>query len=164
MLFWIEQEFFFAGARTIHVDRRPNALIDEFTVEVKFHVARALKLLENDIVHARAGIDEGRGENGKASSLFEVSGRPEKALRLVQRVRIDTAGENLTRRGYFSVVGSGKTGDLIQQDHHVGAIFDESLRFLDHHFADLDVPAGRLVESGTDDFSPRTLDAALHLG
>src|SRR4051812_543525 len=105
MLFRIEQEFFFARAGTVDVDRRPNALIDKFTVEVKFHVARALELLENDIVHTRAGIDEGSGENREASSLFEVSGRPEKALRLVQSVRIDTTGEYFARRGYFSVVG-----------------------------------------------------------
>ena len=37
-----------------------DALVGELPIEVDFHVAGALELLEDDVVHARAGVDERR--------------------------------------------------------------------------------------------------------
>jgi len=60
-----------------------------------------------------------------------------------------------------SVVGAGKTSDGVEQNDYVALVLDEALGFLEHHFGDLDVALGRLVECGADDFA---LDGALHVG
>ncbi len=43
-------------------------------------------------------------------------------------------------------------------------ILDHPLGLLDHHFGDLDVPGGRLVERAADDFAVRAFDLPLHVG
>src|SRR6185312_2474317 len=58
-----DEELFFAGARALDVDGREDALVDELAVEDDFHVAGALELFEDDLVHARAGVDERRRDN-----------------------------------------------------------------------------------------------------
>src|SRR6267142_2201794 len=52
-----KEQFVLARAGTLNVDGGEDALIREPAVEVDFHVAGALELLEDDIVHAAAGID-----------------------------------------------------------------------------------------------------------
>src|ERR671925_150110 len=61
------------------------------TVELELHVAGPLELLEDHFVHARASFDERRGNDRQRSTLIDVPSCPEESLRLVQRVRIDTA-------------------------------------------------------------------------
>jgi hypothetical protein len=57
---------------------------------VDFHVARALELFKDHIVHARAGVDERGGHDCDGAALFDVAGRTKETFRLLQRVRIET--------------------------------------------------------------------------
>jgi hypothetical protein len=43
-------------------------------VQVQLHVARALELLEDHLVHATARIDERTGQNRETAGTFDVSG------------------------------------------------------------------------------------------
>src|SRR5437870_9434093 len=57
-LIWWQKEFVLTRARALNVDSRKNALIGKSPVEIDFHVAGALELFEDDVVHAAAGIDQ----------------------------------------------------------------------------------------------------------
>jgi hypothetical protein len=71
----------------------------ELAVEAQLHVAGALELLEDHLVHAAAGVDQRRGEDRERAALLDVAGRAEELLRRVQRVGVDTAGEDLAAAG-----------------------------------------------------------------
>jgi hypothetical protein len=136
-------------------------LSDELAVEVDFHVARALELLEDDVVHARAGVDQRRRDDRERAALLDVARRAEEALRPLQRVRVDAARQHLARRRHHGVVGARETRDRVEQDHDVALVLDEALGLLDHHLGHLHVARGRLVE-GRLMTSP--LHRALHVG
>ena len=57
-----------------------DAPVGELAVEVDFHVAGALELLEDHFVHARAGVDQRGGDDGQRAALLDVAGRAEEAL------------------------------------------------------------------------------------
>ncbi len=90
-----EQELLLAGAGAVDVDRREDALVHQPAVEVDLHVAGALELLEDHLVHPAAGVDQRRADDGQAAAVLDVARRAEELLRLVQRVRVDAAGEDL---------------------------------------------------------------------
>src|SRR5262245_38546887 len=48
----LEEQLLLAGARLLDVDRRENPLVHQATVQMHFHVARPLELLEDHVVHA----------------------------------------------------------------------------------------------------------------
>ncbi len=50
---------------------------------------------------------------------FHVARRTEETFGAVQRVGIDTAGQDFARGGDDGIVGAGKAGNRIQQDDHV---------------------------------------------
>src|SRR5262245_39067172 len=85
------QQLFLARAGLDDVDRREHALVHELAVKMDFHVARALELFEDHIVHARAGVDERGGHDRDRAALFDVACGAEEALRLLERVRVETA-------------------------------------------------------------------------
>ena len=125
------------------------------------HVAGALELLEDDLVHAGAGVDQRGGDDGERAAALDVPRGAEEALGLLQRVGVDAAGEDLARVRHHHVVRAGQTGDGVEQDHDVAPVLDQPLRLLDHHVGHLDVPVGRLVEGGGDDLR---LHVLLHVG
>jgi len=59
-----------------------------------FHVTRAFKLFENDFIHSRTGVHKGGRDDGEGTAFFDVTSRAEEPFGLMQRVGIDTAGEN----------------------------------------------------------------------
>jgi hypothetical protein len=67
-------------------------------VEVDFHVARALEIFKNHIVHARAGVDQSRRHDGDRAALFDVAGGTEETLGFLERVGVETTREHLARR------------------------------------------------------------------
>jgi hypothetical protein len=77
---------------------REDALLHQLAIEVDLAVAGALELFEDHLVHARAGVDERGGDDGQRAAFLDVARRAEEALGLVQRVGVDTAGEDLARR------------------------------------------------------------------
>src|ERR1700754_628733 len=148
----IDEQVFATGARAVDVDRRVDALLGDATGQVHFHVAGALELLVDHLVHLRAGIGQRRGDDRQAAAFLDVTGRAEEALGALQGVGVDTAGEDLAGAGHHGVVGAGQAGDRVEQDHDVLLVLDQALGPLDHHLGDLHVTHGRLVEGGADDF------------
>jgi hypothetical protein len=144
----------------LDVDRREDALVGELAVEVDLHVAGALELLEDHLVHAepvsisavammvseppssmlRAAPKKRFGRCSALASTPPVSTLPEAAPRCCRR---------------------GQAGDRVEQDHHVALVLDQALGLLDHHLGDLHVARGRLVEGRADDLA---LHRALHVG
>ena len=159
--FGLEQQLFAARARLVDQDGRVDALFGHATVQVDFAVAGALELFVDHFVHAAAGIHQRGADNGERATFFDVAGRAEEALGALQGVGVHAARQHLARRRQDVVVGASQTRDRVQQDHHVFLEFDQALGALDHHFGDLNVALGRLVEGGTDDFAAH---GALHFG
>ena len=85
------QQLFLARPRSLDVDRREDALVHKLAVENDFHVAGALELFEDDFIHARSGIDQGRRNDSQRAAFFDSAGRAEEALRALQRVGIHAA-------------------------------------------------------------------------
>src|SRR5690348_3128094 len=77
-------------------DRREDALIGEAAIQLDLHVARSLELLEDQVIHAAAGFDEGRREDSQTAPLFYVTCRAEETFRAIERCRVQTAGERAT--------------------------------------------------------------------
>src|SRR5204863_9683739 len=119
-----------------------DALVDQLALEVNFHVASAFELFENYVVHAAAGVDQGRRDDGERSAFFDVARGAEETLGALEGVGIDAAGEDLTGRRHDGVVGAGQAGDGIEQDDDVLLVVDEALGFFDDHFGDLHVAGG----------------------
>ena len=142
----VEEEFFFARARSRDVEAWEGAAFHEFAVEVEFAVAGAFEFFEDDFVHARAGVDEGGRDDGERSAVFDVSCSAEEALWFVQGVGVDAAGEDFARGWDDGVVGTSESGDGVEENDDVVFVFDEAFGFFDDHFGDLDVARGLFVE------------------
>src|SRR5712691_2733087 len=125
------------------------------------HVARALELLEDHLIHPAPRVDERRSHDGEAAPVLDVAGGAEELLRTAERVRVDATGEDLARGRDHGVVGPGEPGDRIEQHDDVLAVFDQALRLLVHHLGHLDVAGGGLVEGRAHDLA---LHRALHVG
>ena len=59
-----DEQFFLTRARARASGRREDALIDQLAIQNHFHIARTLEFFEDDLVHARTGIDEGGRNDG----------------------------------------------------------------------------------------------------
>src|SRR5262249_9117950 len=94
-LLLVHQELFLARAGPVDVEAREDALLHQLAVEDDLGVAGALELLEDHLVHARAGVDERGADDGQRAALLAVAGRAEEPLGPVERVGVDAAGEDL---------------------------------------------------------------------
>jgi hypothetical protein len=90
------------------VDRREGALVGDLAVEDDFRIAGALELFEDHFVHAAAGIDQRGGDDGQRAAFLDVARRAEEALRPLQRVGVDAAGQHLAGRRHHGVVGAAR--------------------------------------------------------
>src|SRR5581483_2620187 len=88
------EQFFLARAGARDVKGWKNALVREIAVEVNLHVASTFEFLENDVVHAAAGFDQRRGDDGQAATFLNIAGRAKKALRFLQSIRFDAAAHD----------------------------------------------------------------------
>src|SRR5690606_20236025 len=100
----LEEQLLVTGRRGLHVDGREHPAGGEAPVELELHVPGALELLEDDLVHAAAGLDERRGEDREAAALLEVAGRPEELLRRVEGAGVEAARGGPTGRRDGQVV------------------------------------------------------------
>ena len=107
-----------------------------------FRVAGAFEFFKDDVVHARAGVDQSRGDNRERPAFLDIARRAKKSLGSLERVGVDTARENLAAGRDDRVMRARQTGNGVEQDHYVSFVLDQSLRFFDHHIGDLNV-AGR---------------------
>src|SRR5207249_2608657 len=96
-LLFRDEELFLPRPALLNVDRREDAAIGELPIEMDFEVAGALELLEDDLVHARAGVDERRRHDRQRSAFLDVSRGAEEALGPLQGVAVDAAREDLAR-------------------------------------------------------------------
>ncbi len=103
----------FTRAGTLNVDSREHALVHKLAVQDDFHVAGALELFEDDLVHARAGIDQRGGDDGERATLFNVAGRAEEAFGALQGVGVDAARQHLARWRHDGVVGPRQAGNRV---------------------------------------------------
>src|SRR5262249_16770305 len=149
------EQFLLAGAGARDVHGREGAFVGHFAVENYFRIAGALELLEDHFVHTAAGIDQRGRDNGERTTFFDVARRAEEALRPLQRVRVDAAGEHLTGGRHHRVVGTPEPRNRIKQNDHIAAVLDQALGLFDHHFRDLNMARCRFVEG-------RGYDLALH--
>ena len=91
----IGEQLLLAGAGAGDVHRREGALVGDLAVENKFGIAGALELFEDDFVHPAAGVDQRGGDDGQRAALLDVARGAEEALRPLQRVGVDAAGQHL---------------------------------------------------------------------
>ena len=143
------------------IDGREDAAVGEVAVELELHVARALELLEDDLVHLGAGVDERRGEDGEAAAPLDVAGGAQEALGRVERRGVHAAGQDAARCRLRQVVGAREARERVQQHHHVLAALHEALGALDDQLGHGDVVLRGHVERGGHDLA---LDGALHVG
>ena len=143
-----KQQVFLAGAGTVDVDGREDALFRQMAIQIDLHVAGALEFFEDDFVHAGAGVDEGRGDDGQAAAFFDIARGTKDALGTLQGVGVQTTGKNAPRRGSHGVIGAAQTGDGVHEDDHVPLAFHQTLGFFQHHLADLHMALRRFVEGG----------------
>src|SRR5580692_10984290 len=156
-----EQDLFLTSARRVHVNRREEPLLRELAAQPQLHVAGALELLEDDLVHPGAGLDQGRGQDGQRAAVLDVARRTEEPLGRVQRGGVHATGEDAAAGGRRVVVGAAQPGDVVEQDDHVVAHLHQPLGPLDGQLGHGGVVVGRVVEGRVDDLA---LDRALHVG
>src|SRR6266498_106708 len=156
-----EQQLLLAGRGTVHVQCREDATLGELAVQPDLHVPGGLELLEDDLVHARAGVHQRGRQDRQRAAVLDVAGRSEETLGRVERRGVDAAGEDLAARRGGEVVGTRQAGDAVEQDHHVLAVLDQALGPLDRQLGHLAVVVARPVEGGVDHLR---LGRALHVG
>src|SRR3989337_2464528 len=75
-----EQQFLTPRPRGLDVDGRERAALLQLTVQVQLHVAGALELFVDHVVHPAARVDQGGGGDSQAAALFDLARRAEEAL------------------------------------------------------------------------------------
>src|SRR5882762_7319056 len=91
------EQLLLARSRAVDVDRREDALVRDLAVEHELRVTGALELLEDDLVHARAGLDQRGRDDGERSPVLDVARGAEEALGALERVSVHAAREDLAR-------------------------------------------------------------------
>ncbi len=72
------------------------------------HIARALKLFVNNVVHTATRIDQGGCYDRQTAAVFDISRRAEKSLREIQRNGIYATGQRLSAGRNDDVIRSRK--------------------------------------------------------
>ncbi len=157
----LDEEVVAAGGGGGKVDGGEDALVGEAAIELELHIAGALELLEDDVVHLGAGFGECGGDDGERTATLDIAGRTEEALGFLERIGLDATAKHLAGGRLDSIVGAGKTGDAVEHYHHVVATLGEAFGLLQHDIGDAHMTVGRLVEGGCYHLG---LDGALHIG
>ncbi len=123
----VEDLFLAAGAGLGDVDGRPDAAIGQVAAEHQFHVAGPFELLEDGVVHAAAGFDQGGGDDGQRAPFVKAAGRAEHLLRNIQGSDVEAAGAGAAGIADPFVEGPGRAGDAVQQHEHIAAGFGHPL-------------------------------------
>ena len=156
-----EQLFFAAGAGLADVDGGPDAAVGQLAIEHQFHVAGALELLENQLVHAAAGVDQRGADDRQRAAFLEEPGRGEELLGDVHGLDVDAAAHGAAGVADPLVEGAGQPGDRVHQHDDVLAHLGQALAALDDELGEADVAFDVAVEAAGDHFA---LDRPLHVG
>src|SRR5207302_11451156 len=123
----LEEQLLVTGGGRVHVEGRVDPALGQLAVEAQLHVAGALELLEDHLVHAGTSLDQRRRQDGQRAAFLDIPGRAEEILGGVQRSRVDTTRQDPARRRGGQVVGAGQTGDAVEDDDDVPAHLHEAL-------------------------------------
>jgi len=116
-----------------------DALLGEAAIEMEFHVAGAFELLEDDLVHAALGVDEGGGDDGEGAAFLDIAGGAEEFFGPCEGLGLDAAGHDAALAGLDGVVAASEAGDAVEKDDDVTAKLDETAGALADELGDLDV-------------------------
>ena len=145
---FIVKEFFPAGAAADDIHGGEEAAVGQLAVQVQLHVAGALKLLVNHLIHPAAGIHQASADDGQAAAFFDVAGGPKELLGGIKGCRIDTAGKGAPAGRNRQVIGPGQPGNAVQQDNHVLAVFHQTLGAFQGQLGHPALFFHRLIEGG----------------
>jgi hypothetical protein len=90
------KEFLAAGARFRDVNGREDALLHDGTIQMDLHVPGTLVFLEDQVIHATVGLDQGGGQNGETPPLLDIAGRSEETFWTSQSRGIHTTAHRST--------------------------------------------------------------------
>ena len=96
-LVFLNQQFFLTRTGFADIQRWEDALVGDLAVQNDFGVACTLKLFEDNFIHAAAGINQGRRDDGQRATFFDVAGCAKETLWPLQRVSIHTTGQHFSR-------------------------------------------------------------------
>ncbi len=120
---FVQQQFFLARAGLADIDGRPQTLFRAFAAEHQVHVARALELLVDDVVHAAAGVDQNGGDDGQRAAVFEIAGRAEQLPRNIHGIGAQPPGQRAAVALRLGVEGARHAGQGVDEDHGVATGF-----------------------------------------
>src|SRR4028118_1215901 len=96
----LHEQLLLARRGVFDVDGRVDPAVRQLALEVDLHVARALELLVDDLVHPAPGLHERAREYRQGTTVLDVPRRPEEPLGRVERGGGHTTGEDpAARRG-----------------------------------------------------------------
>src|ERR1700682_5578059 len=160
-LLGVVELLFLSRAGLRDVDAREDPAVEEVPVENDLGVSRALELLKNDLVHAGARVDRGRGDDGERAPALRVARCPKNPARVLHGSGTDAPRHDLPAALLHVVVGAGHASDRVEKDDGVFSALDEAARPLGNDFGHRDVVLRREVRGGGDDFAP---DASPEVG
>ena len=126
-----------------------------------FHVAGAFKLFINQVVHTAAGVYQAGSQDSQTAAFRGITGRTEEAFGRMQCRRIDTAGEGSAAGRHCQVIGTGQTGNTVQQDDHIHATFHDAFGSFQGEFCHAGMVFYGFIKSSCDDFA---LNGTPHIG
>src|SRR6266849_11147679 len=130
-----EELVFTTRAAGRDIDCRKDPFLGKGAIELDLAVASALELLEDDVVHARSGLDQrGRDDRERSAAVLrsDRAGRTEKGFGLGHRGGIEAAGKRAAGTALHGVVSASHAGDRIQNYDDILAQLHESARPLEH--------------------------------
>ena len=148
----LQEQFFAARAGEKNIHRRINALIADLAIEHQLHVSGAFELLEDQLVHAAAGFDQCRRDDGERAGFFGVARRRENLSRSFHRARIDTAAHGAAAAAHRIVKCARRARDRVEQDKNMLARFDQTFGALDRELRDARVALDIAVVRARHDF------------
>src|SRR6185437_1501547 len=101
------------------VDRGVDALLGETAIELDLAVARALELLEDHVVHARARFHERRGnDRERTAAMLRRDGArgSEEGLRLGHRGGVQAAAQRASGTAFHRIRCAGESRDRVEYD------------------------------------------------
>src|SRR3989304_6730901 len=111
-LFFAQKYFLLTGpgARDVYGGKDPG--FGEAAVQHQLHVPGAFELIEDNLVHLAARVDQGSSQNGQASAALDVPRRSEKLPWELEGSGVDPAAHRFSMAALLAVRGSAAAGGV----------------------------------------------------
>jgi len=136
-----EEQLFATRSGEEDVDRGVDALVADLAVENELHVAGTLELLEDEVIHAAVGLDQGGGHDGEGAGLLGVAGCGEEFARDLHGAGVHAAAHGAASAALCVVEGTADTGQGVHEDEDVLPLLDQALGTVDGDLGDAGVAA-----------------------